>query len=372
MNLSKRQILSLVFLLGVVFSIPIALNLVQKRQSNRPQALQGKANFTLLATGGNKKVGDNFDVFVSLLLTDQTLKVSGADFLLLYDKNKLDVVNIVPALTNLNPDGGFTDAPIVSSGGSFDNDFNFIRVAEVARRPATDLPPKIGSALPLARITFRAKDAGNAMLKFPDDNKYLEIVGTGTVLPPPLTPNPFIIPSQTGCVLSPVYTGDTCNGYRLITSLDSSSACYSYDQCGPAQGNGTCVQSPTYQGDQCNGYRVMAGVSRACLSLSQCQALIPATITPVGPSLTPIGPTAAPTISAVSPTPTSIVQQPTVTPTVAVPTATPIPPTATKVPPSPTSGPFYCTSDAQCGDGRPDPQNWHCDLSYTHQCYHEK
>jgi len=80
----------------------------------------------------------------------------------------------------------------------------------------------------------------------------------------------YIYPSQTGCVKSPAYNGDSCSGYRLIRSLDYSSACYSLDQCLAVQGDGTCVKSPVYQGDLCSGYRLMPGISRACYSYSEC------------------------------------------------------------------------------------------------------
>ena len=91
---------------------------------------------------------------------------------------------------------------------------------------------------------------------------------------PTPTPLSIIIPDQTGCVKSPVYTGDLCDGYRLVTSLVSSDACYSYDQCGSNQGDGTCIKSPTYVNDLCNGYRVMSGVGRSCYSYSECQAAL--------------------------------------------------------------------------------------------------
>ena len=87
--------------------------------------------------------------------------------------------------------------------------------------------------------------------------------------------NSLIIPSQKGCIQSPAYTGDACDGYRHIGTLDASAACYTLDQCLPNQGNGTCVKSPAYAGDTCGGYRVMGGISRACYSYSQCAVAHP-------------------------------------------------------------------------------------------------
>ena len=90
------------------------------------------------------------------------------------------------------------------------------------------------------------------------------------------TPSPaIIIPNQIGCIQSPAYTEDLCNGYRLITSLESSTVCYeTMDQCLPNQGEGTCIKSPTSEGDSCDGYRVMPGISRACYNFEECQALL--------------------------------------------------------------------------------------------------
>ena len=101
------------------------------------------------------------------------------------------------------------------------------------------------------------------------------------------SPTPTVIwPTQTGCVKSPAYNGDRCDGYRLIRSLQSSSACYSSRQCAQAQGDGTCIQSPTYAGDRCNGYRVMPGISRSCYSLEECQTALLISPTPT-PTPTP-------------------------------------------------------------------------------------
>lgn len=115
----------------------------------------------------------------------------------------------------------------------------------------------------------RALLAGDAFFSYEGQPLY------ASALPTPTPTSAIIIPSQTGCVQSPAYTGDLCTGYRLITSLESDSVCYeTLEQCLPNQGEGTCVQSPTHEGDICNGYRVMPGISRACYSLEQCRALL--------------------------------------------------------------------------------------------------
>lgn len=177
MTLTKKQIISIFLLLALVFSLPVAIYLTRKMQDVRPRALQGKADFLLSADSNTSTAGKNINVLVSLRLTDAALRVSGVDFVLLYDKNLLDVGNIVPNVTAVDPKAPFTDAPIVTSGGSFDENFNFIRVAQIARRADAALPT---GTFQLAKITFRGRSEGQATIKFPDDDKYLEVVGTGT------------------------------------------------------------------------------------------------------------------------------------------------------------------------------------------------
>jgi len=56
----------------------------------------------------------------------------------------------------------------------------------------------------------------------------------------------------------------------VFKTLNYSAACYSLSQCLAVQGDGTCVKSPVYQGDTCSGYRLMSGVSRNCYTYDQC------------------------------------------------------------------------------------------------------
>lgn len=136
----------------------------------------GKANFLIVSDLNSATVGQNIKTTVSLQITDPKVKVSGVDFLLLYDKEKLDVGNIVPNITSIDPKAPFTDAPIVTSGGSFDDTFNFVRVSLITRRPSSEL---VGGTIKLADIVFRGRGVGSATIKFPEDNKNLEVVGFG-------------------------------------------------------------------------------------------------------------------------------------------------------------------------------------------------
>lgn len=140
-----------------------------------PSSSSGKkADFLLSADKNGPSVGENFNVKATLRLTDPALKTSGVDFVLLYDKEKLDVRNIVPNVTSVDPKAPFTDAPIVTSGGVFDDTYNFVRVSLIARKPNADL---VGGTIKLADIIFRGRGVGSAIIKFPEDNKYLEVVG---------------------------------------------------------------------------------------------------------------------------------------------------------------------------------------------------
>lgn len=187
MTLTKKQIFSLIFFLAVLFALPVAIFLTQKRQDIRPRALQGKANLLMSSDKNSAAVGESINVLITMQLLGSGLQVSGADFMILYDKDKLDVINIVPALQSVTAGGIFTDAPVVTSGGKFDDTYNFLRVVELAKMPDTNLP--IGSVM-LANITFRSIGEGTAVVKFPEDNKYIGIVGLGMM--PPAGPSGLV------------------------------------------------------------------------------------------------------------------------------------------------------------------------------------
>lgn len=215
MTLTRKQIITIILLLALVFSLPVVIFLTRKSQDIRPKALQGKADFLLSSDTITSSVGQNINVLVTLRLTEPTAKVSGVDFLLLYDRDKLDVGNIVPNVTAVDPNAPFTDAPVVTSGGSFDATYNFIRVVEIARRADANLP---GGTLQLARITFRGRSNGQATIRFPDDNKYLEVSGTGIFIIPTAGPSPTVGPTNTPTpILSPTAIPTPTVGPTLTT-----------------------------------------------------------------------------------------------------------------------------------------------------------
>lgn len=230
MTITKKQVISLLFISLLVVLLPLGILLTKKKQDIRPRALQGKANLQMNASTIKTAVGENIDVKLSMYLTDANLRISGADIVVLYDKDKLDPINVVPAVSDSG--SPFTDAPIVSSGGNFDNVYNFLRISEVARKANSDLPPKDGSPIvSLGMVTFKAKGEGQATIKYPDDNKYLEIVGISSnnppVTQPPVTGGPTVpVVTDVNLVLEPS-NQDIQNGsiidYRLVAKFKNGS-----------------------------------------------------------------------------------------------------------------------------------------------------
>ncbi len=152
--------------------------------------LVGHANLLLSSPKTDVDVGGIIEVTASAQLTDDKLKVSGVDVVILYEKSKLEVIDVVPNIKSVFPDAPFDVAPIVTYGGKYDDTFDFLRVAEVASRSGSML---VGGTVNLAKITFRAKEKGIGVIKYPDDNKYLEIAGVGTYVSS--TPSPTNVPT---------------------------------------------------------------------------------------------------------------------------------------------------------------------------------
>ncbi|MBI2616560.1 hypothetical protein HYW55_00305 [Candidatus Gottesmanbacteria bacterium] len=174
--MNNRSKFIIFFLLFLLFALPVTLYLTRKGQDIRPRALQGNANLLLSTGNTNPDAGEYFDVVATIQMNDSSAKLSGADVTILYDKAKLMATNVVPAVQTVNPSYAFTEAPVVMKEGSFDNTYNFVRVALVVKGATNTLP--VGSMM-LAKITFKAKQSGQAVIKYPDDNRYLQIVGYG-------------------------------------------------------------------------------------------------------------------------------------------------------------------------------------------------
>lgn len=177
MSPNHRNVFGILFILLIVAVLPIVLLLTKQQQDIRPRALSGNVNLLLSSTGTTSNVGGSTDIVVSAQLTDSAVRMSGADVTLLYDKNKLSVTSIIPSVVGVDSGGIFTDAPYISSGGSFDDTYNYLRFVVVARKSTSDLP---GGTIQLAKISFASIGEGAAVIKFPDDNSLLQVVGTST------------------------------------------------------------------------------------------------------------------------------------------------------------------------------------------------
>lgn len=173
-KLNKKQLSLLIVSLILIVTLPLIIFVMKGGLDIRPRALTGNANLTLSADTTDTTVGGEVNVLASMQLTEASLRVSGVDFMLLYDKNSLEVVSITPAVTSSDPNAAFTDAVHTSFGGSFDGTFNFLRVVMTATKPSADLS---GGTVTLATIKFRATGNGTATIKYVDDNTKMEVVG---------------------------------------------------------------------------------------------------------------------------------------------------------------------------------------------------
>lgn len=175
MAISKKQLISIILLLSLMLILPLTVYYLKGRFDIRPKAvLSGAANFKLNADKTNLAVGQRLNVLVSLELTNTGVRSSGVDFSLLYDTNKLMLVSATPTLgTN------FTQTVILDDTGQLyngeGNNFSYARISMISEKPASQLP---GGTLQLANITFEAIQNGAAIIKFPNDNTQMQVVGT--------------------------------------------------------------------------------------------------------------------------------------------------------------------------------------------------
>lgn len=171
--ITKKQLYSLLLILGIVLFLPIIIFFLGKRQDIRPRALlAGQANFLLDAVTTNVQAGQNINVLVSMALTDASVKVSGVDFTLLYDSSRLKLNNVSANLGSI-----WTETPLVDAEGkdySQEPGFKFARVALVANKNTGSLT---GGTVSLASVSFQALTNGDATIKFPDDNSQMQVVG---------------------------------------------------------------------------------------------------------------------------------------------------------------------------------------------------
>ena len=154
--------------------LPFVMLLIRRGQDIRSRAITGKANLLLSKDTLDIYVGNEFTVLVSIQLTDPTLRISGADLTLLYDRSKLEVIDISPVVTATDTGAAFTDVIHASSGGTFPDGRAFARVALVAQKANNALS---GGTVQFARLRLRALSSGQTRLEFPTEYRYTELVG---------------------------------------------------------------------------------------------------------------------------------------------------------------------------------------------------
>ena len=183
-HLTKVQIVTLVVLIVLLLSLPIAIFLTRQQQEIRPRAvITGQANFHLLpapVTGtpapallppNQANAGDEVHATVIMDLTSPTVRASGVDFRVLFDKNKFDYIGFaIPAV----PIGGsgpatFTDVVLKQENQPFDDTFNYTRIVLVSKSLTPQLPS--GAGIYLGTLALRAKANGAGVIKFPDQNQ---------------------------------------------------------------------------------------------------------------------------------------------------------------------------------------------------------
>ncbi|MBI4130220.1 hypothetical protein HY468_02805 [Candidatus Roizmanbacteria bacterium] len=193
---TKKQIGILIFLFILLASLPIAIFLTRQRQDVRPRAaLPGQANFKLSASDDAPDAGESITVTANLDVTDDNVRVSGVDFRILYSKDLFEADPTIVAATG--DDKPFTDVIVTEVDKSYSEELNYLRLVLVARK----LTPQLagGNNIPLATITFTAKDDGDATIKYPekstDENgvPVIQVVGIelgGNTPTPSPTENP--------------------------------------------------------------------------------------------------------------------------------------------------------------------------------------
>ncbi|OGG05494.1 hypothetical protein A3D05_01545 [Candidatus Gottesmanbacteria bacterium RIFCSPHIGHO2_02_FULL_40_24] len=174
MTISRKEFYSLILILFLVLFLPVVIYFLGARKDIRPKAvLAGAANFRLNADTTSVSVGQRVNVLVSTQITDTNVRVSGADFTLLYDRDKLNLVSLNPVLGNNFTETVLIDdqnLPYIGEGDVF----SYLRLSVVAKKNAADLA---GGTVSLANVTFEAKNGGQGIIKFPNENSEMQVVG---------------------------------------------------------------------------------------------------------------------------------------------------------------------------------------------------
>ncbi|MBI4067129.1 hypothetical protein HY407_02000 [Candidatus Gottesmanbacteria bacterium] len=172
-NLTRQQKIGILLLLLLLVSLPIALYLTRQQQEIRPRAaLAGQADFILESSNNSPDKDETFTVKAKLKSTNNNVKVSGVDFRILYDKSKFYTApTIAPEVGSNKP---FTDVILTQVDQPYNDQFNYLRLVLVSRR----LTPALSSGeMLMATITFKAKEDGDGIIRYPTADELTDING---------------------------------------------------------------------------------------------------------------------------------------------------------------------------------------------------
>ena len=175
MTMNKKGLVGLISILFLLILLPVVVFFMKGRFDIRPRAqLAGAANFKLTPDRTSLSVGDHINVLVSVELTDTNVRVSGVDFKLLYDMNKFNLLSLTPVTGS-----GFTDTVLLDNGNANysgeGGKYKYARLSMVSKQANGSLK---GGTVALANATLQARQAGSGIIKFPDNNADLQVVGT--------------------------------------------------------------------------------------------------------------------------------------------------------------------------------------------------
>lgn len=91
---NKKTLLIIIILLLTAIGVPLTVQQLQKRQEIRQRAAGAPVSFLLSPPSGNKAIGEEFDIQLSLKVADND--VTGFDFKLRFDTAFLEILNFQP------------------------------------------------------------------------------------------------------------------------------------------------------------------------------------------------------------------------------------------------------------------------------------
>jgi len=161
-KIGKRDKKLIILISFLLFTLPLVLILLRESLEIRRQAVFGTVDVALSPGTINKNVGEEFSVLIKIQASAK--RVSGADFILTYDKDILEVTNLSGNLSGTN---SFTDTIFLHIGAEAGK----IRFSVLAKKSSLELPT---GEITVGTITFKGKKAGSSLVVFNED---YQIVG---------------------------------------------------------------------------------------------------------------------------------------------------------------------------------------------------